>query len=663
MRIRLTFTCMIAALFPLSSAFAARIEEVVKPTGFLLLGNFRQWASLAYEYNGHKGSTPGSGTSTNHFMEKYHFTIDAGIIDPSLLKLQLDSDIWFDQSSFARETGGEQSSKSFRYQYSLVGSAFDRKPYPMTIISSRQLETIVTPLIPTFNIDSTQNGVNIALQNSVVPVWFQYMRTTADTSGLRQDYSTTADSFNLRARHDIQRITYTDANISVFRQHQTTAGLQPTTSRNYGITLNNNINFDRAQKYSLASGISVQEGKNGDIPQKNLDWTETLSARFGKALSGKLANRYNLNETIGFDNRKQSFKINTLTGTLSHKLGESLETRIGGRYRETDIFGGIETAYAGSVGALYTKKLPKTSNLTLSVTGEHEITERNVFASQLSIRDEAHTMGTDTDFIALNVVPLFKVVSVRNADPNFPEPYEEGIDYAVNTAFGGIDIIDPLKFLPGTVVLISYIVHIDASTRKYSTDAFSATGNLSLFSNHYRLAASFASNEQNLIAGQTTNLGLNSTRSAQVHFDANYPSNTFSLEYGNYASNASNYTYFEGGWQSMRGFLPLGISLRARDRYTIYDQTRSNRGYSVNTAEIGSSFSRALTSWAQLSLSANYVNTRGENISRDYAYFRVDMKGRFSRLLINLIGQSIFRIRSAETIRDDYFRIDLTRYF
>lgn len=663
MRIRIALTSIIVTLLSLSSAFAARIEEVVRPQGLLLLGDFRQWAALAYEYSGHDSNASSSGTSTNHFMEKYHLNFDAAIIDPRLLNIQLDSDIWLDQARSANETSGSQSSKSFRYRYSFAGAAFDRKPYPINIISSRGLDTIVTPFVPSYTTDSMQNGISVVLLNNIVPLRFQYLKTSVETNGLRQDYSSASDNLNLRANHNFRDISQTEVSASASSQHQNTGGLKPTDSRNYGFSLTNSLILDRENRYSLASGFTMQNAKSGDIPQESLNWAETLTARFGKALEGKLSNWYNYNKTTGFDNREQVFKTNTVSGALSHRLAESIESRFAGSFRQAELLGGHETGYNGSAGLTYSKKLPAASNLLLNVTRVHEVTDRNIVASQLIIRDEPHTVAQQGDSFTLDVAgTIIDVTSVKSLNPDDP-PFFEGPDYGVNLGLRLIDIVVGGNILPGTNLLITYVVQTNTSTIKYTTDTLSTSGSLSLFQNRYRLSVSLTESDQNLISGQSANANLNSTRRNLVQLDANYPSNTFNLEYSNFVSNAANFSYFEGGWRFDRRFPFGGVTLKARDRYTINEPTATSRGHSENTAELGSSYSKSLTSWAQLMLSANYVNTRGDNISRDYAYFRMNLQGRFNKAALNLSGQTILRISPTETLRDDYVRLELTRYF
>jgi hypothetical protein len=139
--------------------------------------------------------------------------------------------------------------------------------------------------------------------------------------------------------------------------------------------------------------------------------------------------------------------------------------------------------------------------------------------------------------------------------------------------------------------------------------------------------------------------------------------NKFSLEYNDYSANSTKYSYYEGAWQ-FNLQLPLSsVSLRVRDRYTMYDQILNRRAYEENTVDLGASYTRALFSWAQLTMAVNYFNTQGDSYTRDYVYAKVNLQGRINKLFINLVGQSTWRNSGALNTRDDYVRLELRRYF
>jgi hypothetical protein len=666
MRIRVTLTCFIIALLVGSSAFAVGpIQEVVRPNGLLLLGDFRQWVTLSYEYTGHSSSSANFDTSINTFKEKYHLNTDVSIMDPHLLNLRLDGDVWLEQGNRSNGKTGSGSSERTEFRYNLLGTAFDTRYYPMTFVSFRELTDVVTPFSPSYTTDSSQHGFNFSLLNKVLPVQGQYMHRTLDTTGLGQDSSSISDDFNLRVRHDFRDRSHTEIYTSYFKQNETRGGIEPTSSRNYMLSLTNSTYFDDRKRYSLSSQLQGSQGESTGIPRKTMDWNETLDCRFGAALQGNFSNWYSYDRTLGFDGREQLTSTDTINASLWHRLYQSLETRIAGRYRTGEVLSGNETEYAGSIGLTYTKKLPAASTLILGVLGEHQVTDRNLLGSDITVRDKEYKNVQQGDILSLTSPGmLVSVISVQSRNPD--RTYivgDAGLgDYTIDYLLGRVTINPGGAIVPGTDLFISFVYRVNPAV-KYSTDTVSSTGTLSLFNNRYRLMVNTLSQDQDLISGQATNVSLTSTRSDLVHFDANYLYNILSMEYSDYSANATKYRYFEGAWLFNRQFPLWGVSFRARDRYTMYDAASNRRGYSENTMDLGASYTRSLFYWAQATLTMNYLNTSGDNISRDYAYIRANLQGRINKLFINFIGQSTWRMSGKLDTRDDYVRFELTRYF
>ena len=200
---------------------------------------------------------------------------------------------------------------------------------------------------------------------------------------------------------------------------------------------------------------------------------------------------------------------------------------------------------------------------------------------------------------------------------------------------------------------------------KYTTSTFNANLNLSLFKNRYNILGNFNSQDRTIISNQVGSVDLYNSRSMMLHADANFYPNSFNAEYGYYVSGPTNYSYWEAGWRFDYRFDRQGLTFKLRDRYL----TRQLTGTTVkdsweNTAEFGTSYSRPISYWADVSASLSYVNTTGDNnYRRDYAYFRVNLQGHMNKLYFNLIGQSVLRIRPSETTRDDYVLVEVKRYF
>lgn len=664
MRKRVTLICLIATLCSSSRAWGGAAVEVVQPRGLLLLGGVRQWASLVYDYNGHDSGDTGS--SSHQFKEAYHFGTDVALIDPHLLNIQLDSDVWLVQSRFSNDDGVSRSSNELQFQYSLAAVAFDRAPYPIVITSSRTQATVTGTFTPSYTTTSTGNGVMASLLNRIVPLRFRYQRTTLDTDGLTRDSSTTTDNISLNATNSFRDISHTELNVA-FGSQQVASGLAGSDSSAVSLVLSNGLKLDKEKRYTLSTTLQWQDSllsQNGTaIPQQTADFTEALACRFGGALQGGATYQYSFNKTLGFNDREQVMKANQFTVFLSHRLFRNLETRISGQARVSEILGGNESLYGGTAAVSYRRSLPAESELTLGFGGSHLVTDRDLAASTLIVRDEEHLAGQQGESIPLKVTGTQTVV-VRIISHNPEMTYTEGTDYLVDfPAAGSIFIVPGGTIAPGTVLFITYSIDLSPSV-KYSTDTVSASGSLSLFRNRYRIFGNILEQSQSLISGRATDSSLPATRTAMIHADANYPANVLSLEYVRYSSGATGYSYVEGGWRFDRRFPLSGFTLRIRDRYTTYDALASgSRGYSENTFDIGGSYSRSLFSWARAQVQLNLVDVRGGELSRDYAYFRTSLQGRINSLLLTLAGQTIWRLTGSQSTRDDSVHVEITRYF
>lgn len=642
--------------------FAAPLEQVVEPKGLLLFNGLDQSVSLVYEHAGTVSNTANSNSSTNHLWEKYHAGTNFSITDPHLLNIQLTTDIMFDQEYTSFSNTGTQSSHGVQYQYSLVGTSFDNTNHPVTVTSVREINTIVSPFIPTYTVDSSVNGVNLVYQHLTLPFQLRYERRSLESSGLAQDYSTTTDSVQFSAQNTYRDISVTGLDLSVINDQRKLTGQDEISDKGYSLALNNNLAFDPLKKYILNSQLQLQSSTGGGIPQTALSLTEGLEARFGKSLQAALTYFYSYYKTLNLSNNSQVTSNNGINATIVHHLFSSLQTSLSGKVLDSQTLGGRETDYAGGAAMVYRKNLPAASNLTATVAGEHQVTDREVTESQITVRDELFNAVQQGDIISLKTAAKsYDVISITSRDHLIT--YVENRDYQVFPTLGQILIIRGGQIIPGSDILVTYVADVDPSI-KFSTDTVSVNGNLSLFNNRYRIKGSMLRQYENRISGPATNVDLTNTKSDLVQFDALYPSNTLSATYARYEARTTQYTYLEGGWRFDRQFDLSSASFVLRDRYTMYDMVVLAPSYNENTFEVGAGYNRSLFSWLQSGLSMDYVDTRTTNdIFNKYLYVKATLQGRISKLFVSLTGQSILRIYGPSSLRNDYVRLEVKRYF
>lgn len=672
MRVRTAIIGMILTMLPFSSGHAAQMVELVQQRGLLQLGELQQSVTLSYDRAAHTASNGSSDSATNEFKEKYHVATDVSLLDPDLLQLFLSGDLWLDQANSSGTANG--SNEGILYTYSVGGVAFARDPYPVNFLSSRSTNRVVTAYTSAYTLTIDTNQIGVRLQNRYVPVHFEFVRSSMDTSGLSQDSSSTNNTFTLNANNNFRDVSVTDFSTNISNGSQSGGGQATVDTRNYGVTLTNTTTLDRRRRYSLNSALQTQSSAQGLTTQKQVDLTENLQCQFGQALQGNLTYWYSSSKTKDITNNEQSLTSNSFTGSLTHHLFQSLETRLSGTYRTSNLLGGTETDYGGSAAFTYRKKLPAESELTLGFSQDELITDRNAAVSQLTYTNVKFSLRPGDSVVNLNPPGALDPNSVTvggKTDPALVLPditYHAPADYTVDAPSGQIRItpggaIATILITTPVDLFISYKVNLNTSI-KFSTTTTNASAGLALFNNRYRLTGNFTSSDQHLISGQATNASLYNTRTDRIRFDATYPFQTVSLEYSDYESGPTQYSYGEGGWYYNRPFMLSTISAHARDRYTMYGAASAlSQAYNQNTAEAGAAYKRSLFSWAQASLALNYVNTNGNNVSSNYVYVRADMQGRINKLTINLYGQTIWRVSGTQNMRDDYIHLELTRTF
>ncbi|GFE62108.1 hypothetical protein [Geobacter sp. AOG2] len=640
-------------------AFAARLEEVVEPRGLFLLSGINQSVSLVYE---HAGTTSNSSSSSSeHLWEKYHIGTNISVTDPHLLNIQLDGDIMFDQNYASYSNVGAREANGVQYQYSLIGSAFDRSSFPVIVTSVREINTITNSYTPSYTIDSSVNGLTLSYQHLMVPLHVRLERRTLESSGLTQDYSTTTNAFQFTAQHAYKDISSTGFDLSVTDEQRKVEGQDQVSAKGYSLTLANNVAFDPLKKYVLDSQLQLQSTTGTTVPQTALNLTESFNARFGKSLQAALNYFYSYYKTLNFNNERQTTSSNGIGAMVTHRLFSSLETRLTGKVANYQTLGGHESSYSGGGMLTYRKTLPATSDLTVSLSGDHQVTDRQVTESTVSVRDERFANVQQGDIISLKTVAKsYAVVSITNSDQTIT--YVVGRDYTVFETLGRIEIVTGGQIVSGSTLLVSYTAEIDPSV-KYSTDTVTLNGVLSLFKNHYRIKGSMLRQDQHRISGPAINISLVNTRSDQLQVEALYPSNTFTATFAKYAANTTQYTYVEGGWRYDRQFAISSVTFTLRDRYTMYDNVGLTPRYDENMFEAGSGYSRLLFSWMQASMSLNYVDTHRSDLDRQYFYVKAGLQGRISKLFLSLTGQSVLRIYGSQSTRDDYVRVEVKRYF
>jgi hypothetical protein len=671
---RALLICLLAILVSFTKAHADGLTngaslstiEYRPKKAFFLLYDFQHWAGLVYQYTGYESNqTNASNSSSHRFQELYHISIGGAVVDPRKFNFRLNGEIWFEQSMNHTDAAfnGSSSGNEFRGQYDFNGSIMDRSWYPSFIRSSLYQDTVNAPFVPVHTNTTYNNNAEVNILKDPFRAKLFYSRISIDTSGGGYDSSTTTDTVSLSGTHQYRDISSTSLAGSWYNTTAAAAN-SGSSGSGYQVTASNNLNFDREKRYSLYSMLIWQDQTIAGLPQQNTNLSETFTGQLGKALLLTANYNYADSSTVSFAGLAQKYSSNSAGLSLQHRLFSSLTTRLYGRGSWSDLLGGTEEVYTGGAVVTYNKRINPATQLTAEALGQYQVTDRNVVGTDLSVRDEQHQVVQQGDIIRLNVTgTLRSVVSVTSRIGSGIITYQEFLDYTVNLALGTIQIVPGGTIPPGTLLFISYIIG-NSPQLKYSTNTLALSSSLSMMEGRYLLNGSYYLQTQDRISGQLVNNSLNNTYIKQISFTGSHSPLFYTMQYYDYSSGPSKYYYLQGWVQYWHQF-PIGnLQLQAREQYTVYDSVGYQGGYGQNTLSGSATYSRPLNIWSQIQVSLIAVDNRwGPQGNTDYLYFKVFLQARYNMITLSLVGSSGWRFFGNTTLRDDYVRLELTRYF
>lgn len=648
MTFRVTVICLLT-IFLFTKAGLAAKYELEEKRGLIMLQGFTQWASLSYEYSASRSSA--NTNSFHYFQERYNFSTDIALVDPLLLQLNLGGSLGLDQS-LSYNTVNSASSHKLDYQYNLSGNALSGGWHPVAFNSSYLTNTVVSPFTPTYTTSTSANGMKFTFLGKPLETTFSYQKTSVDTSGSSLNSTSNTEQFSFGAVHKYKDTSSTGINASC--SLLSGSGIDTIL---YLVNLNNTLIFGPSR--TLTTALQWQSQAVSGIHQESLNLAERYHAVLGKALVSETSYQYQNTDTTDFSGNRQASSSQAVSTSLQHRLYESLTTTMSGGAGINNYLGGQEDRYFGTLSLQYHKRLVPGSVLTSGASESYEQVQRNLAGSDLAVRDEQHTVGQQGDFFVLGTSGTLKsVVGITSKNPDIS--YLEGRDYSVDANIRRITIVQGGTIAPGTVLFISYILTVDPSI-SYGTNTLSLTSNLSWSEGKYNLSALLSQSSVSQLSGQSQ-AGLNSTRIGMLRFQSMLERVNYGLEYGSYLSGSTSYQYFDGSWL-YKYQLPNAIfSLVERDRYTVYGATSNIGAYGENTFSTTSSYTRLFT-WGQGNLAVSFADSRGGLLSNDYFYLSGSIRSQINKLVVDLNGQTVYRIRGTQKTMDNSVNLNLVRYF
>lgn len=659
MPLRIIIIGLLTTLVACNLARAMGDDEIRQKKAVFILGDFRQSTSLRYLFSGHTAN--GTRSNSSHgFQENYNGSLQANILDPHIFNASLNFSVGLKQDRFY--SGDQKSSvNAFRYSYLFSGSGLDRSATPFALSSYRSTDTVMSPYSPSYTTTSTGHELRAELRNALLPSTLNFIRTTLQNSGGGFDSSTVNNSYSYAAAHQFKDFSASGLTVSLSESTGSFSGGARESSRAYAASLNNTLRWGEQQKYTLVSRAQALDAVNRSVPQRNINLSESFHDRLGKALDLQLSYFLANSSTIGFENQQSESNLHKAEALLSHRLFDSLTSRVAAKASSHELLDGIEYRYAGEGELDYTKKIPGDNRLNIRVAGVHEVVDSRLAAPVLYITDEPHTAPAPGEFIVLPLsggILNSDPVVVRSIIPLFR--YDEFVDYTVDRDRGQISTVVGGRIAAGTELLISYTV--SSPIVKYANNSIFMNVSMTFLAGRYSLGGSYSQHGMNLLEGPADNT-LRDSSTRHLYLSGNLNPLSYLVSYTQSLVGDLETQWFEGTGQYSLDSRFGRFSLAATERYSRYGATPTAEAFTENTATCSVVYLRNLFANARLTLSANAFDSRSElRGPRDVVSLRGSLQYSLNKMSLSFDGRSQWGFFRGTTTRDDTVSFDFLRY-
>ena len=645
-------------LFPLP-ANAAKKRVIFQ------LSNFRHWTDLEYDYTGRSYTNTGTDrySQDHEFAEIYHLEIDYSLLDRDLANGSLSVDLGLDQS-YEDESGGDSDrAVGFSGEYLFNMVAFERRFYPIYLVSNLVEERINAPFTEIYDQTRQLFSAALTLRNSSLPARLSYRYDTTETSGLTNDRNQELQelAFSVNSASG----DFSDTRLSVETASRRTVFSGSTQSSTQTDTdqfdLQNLLRWGTLRKKnSLNSRYRFVED-TGTSERKTRTWDEDLELQLGKALTTEFSYGYRADESPNQKQRRQNGEA-----WIEHRLFDSLTTRVGYNIDQTDYLTGGEQNWYYQAGLAYTKKLPQESHLNLSYSYRYGESDRNLDEQQLTIIDESFSVNVFlADFLEqLDIIP--ESIVVYNADRSIV--YALGTEYRINI----IGRRTELEVIGGGIVAgdnlsVDYLYQVNNSI-EYSTTGHSFLASLGLFNQRYRLYGNLNKTDQSLIAGVTNVSPLTQQTYAQIGIEGNFDRISFGSSYLYQDSNLNTDNTTEAFINYLLRKNRSHLNLRLTERYITTRQNEGNTGISDdsqtrNSLSFNADYRRLLRRNLTLNLRGHVIDVRGQTRDQDDIFLGMILESRWYKFELQLSANMNWQIYEDSSTREDTVSFRIRRYF
>ncbi len=655
-------------LFLLGSVLQPGTAEAARKKVIFQLSNFRHWAEFEYEYSGKSYSSDDSSdrySQQHEFEETYHLGIDYTILDRELANGRLSIDLGLDQTyeDESGDSGRNDSSEGFIGEYQFDMIAFERRFYPISLMSGSTQEQISAPFTESYDATRQTLSASVALRNSFLPVGFRYRYDTTETSGLDIDRSQETEEFSLNASSTIggfsetwldAKNTSTSTDFSDSTQASTRTDTDELELRNFlrWGSLRKMNSLDSRYRFVDDTGISVRRTQT---------WDENLELQLGKALSTGLSYGYRTTESPEQEQQQRSGDA-----WIEHRLFDSLTTRVAYSVDCTDYSSGEEQNWQYQANISYSKKLPRESHLNLTYSHQYGENDRNLVDQQLTVTDEPFPVNIFlSGFLdKLDIIP--ESIVVYSADRSII--YTLGTEYLINIIGRRTELqIIGGGIIPGDILSVDYFYRVNNSI-EYSTTGNSLTASLSLFGQRYRLYGSLSKTDQNLIAGAADTSPLTQQTYAQIGFEGNLDKVSFGSSYAYRDSTISTDNTAEAfvNYLYRKNFSVL--NLRLTENYSTTQQNEGNIGVSGeaqkrNSLSFNADYRRRLNRNLTLNLRGHVIDIHSQSRDQDDIFLGMILESRWYKFEFLLSADMTWKIYEDSTSREDSVSLKIRRFF
>ncbi|MFH6769723.1 hypothetical protein V8G56_13300 [Gaetbulibacter aquiaggeris] len=457
---------------------------------------------------------------------------------------------------------------------------------------------------------------------------------------------TTKTSFSDFDTHDLKfsQRSFTNALLGVY-----TNALSTTT-----LNLSDRIYFDRKKDKSLNSYISNME-TTGFNPYKRFSVNENL--RYALPYNLDFAGMFNFNK---IDQNNQKIDNINYTGTLRHKLYESLNSYIAYESRNTKQTAFKELSNFLRAGFIYTKTLPYKSKLSLSYNYAINKLDRDSKPIDISYFNESFVLN-DAE---VTIIPYPNVLeeTIVVKDITGALIYQENLDYILINNNNFYEI----QRLPGGLIPNNTQVYLDFTSQSLESFSFTSTNHqfnsqLSVFNNLVNVYYRHFNIDYKDVNVTNTDI-LNYTNQNLIGIRLHYDGIELGAEKDHYNSTIVPYklnSYFLNINGRLNNKLSYVINANVKDYDMIGEEDRTQLFISAS-GNLAYQFNRT----TKLIATAGYRKQEGVGIDLDLFTSRAEFSTSFNKLTIAL---SLDLYRREYLITEDYnfnaINLRITRNF